>query len=213
MRSYGQYCGLARALDVVGDRWSLLIVRELLLRGACRYTDLRDGLPGIATNLLADRLRDLEAAGVIQREAAPPPVATTLFRLTDLGRELKGAIHALGHWGGPMLDDEIGDSEFRDHWLALPLEVGLGERLHGGTPMTIEVRLGDRTLTIDVADGTVRSRAGAADDADVVISGRPRLVLAFLTGWLDLKAARERGLEVRGDRTALRRLEAEPAQA
>ena len=97
MKSYGQYCGLAKALDVVGDRWSLLIVRELMLRDACRYTDLRDGLPGIATNLLADRLRDLEQAGVVEREDAPPPVATTLFRLTDRGRELRTAVHALGH--------------------------------------------------------------------------------------------------------------------
>ena len=76
MRSYGQYCSIAKALDVVGDRWTLLIVRELLIRGACRYTDLKDGLPGIATNLLADRLRELESAGLIRREEAPPPVAT-----------------------------------------------------------------------------------------------------------------------------------------
>src|ERR671935_8078 len=86
MRSYGQYCGLAKALDVIGDRWSLLIVRELLLRERCRYTDLREGLPGIATNLLAERLRELERLGVIEREDAPPPVATTLFRLGGRGR-------------------------------------------------------------------------------------------------------------------------------
>lgn len=212
MRSYGQYCGLAKALDAVGDRWSLLIVRELLLRDACRYTDLRDGLPGIATNLLADRLRDLEAAGVIEREAAPPPVATTLFRLTDFGRQLEPAIHALGFWGGPMLADEIGADAFRDHWLALPLEIGLGERLSGGPPMTIEVRLGDETLTVDVADGAVRSRAGAPDDPDVTLIGPPRLVLAFLTGRFDLEAARDRGLGVEGDRGALRRLQ-EPVAA
>jgi len=82
MRSYRQYCSLARTLDVLGDRWTLLIVRELAIR-PCRYTDLRDGLPGIATNLLADRLRELQAAGVVTAEAAPPPVATTLYTLTD----------------------------------------------------------------------------------------------------------------------------------
>ena len=85
MRSYDEYCALAKSLDVVGDRWTLLIVRELELRGACRYTDLRNGLPGIATNLLADRLRELEAAGLVAREEAPPPVATTLFQLTERG--------------------------------------------------------------------------------------------------------------------------------
>src|SRR3954454_6134645 len=112
MRSYGQYCGLAKALDVVGDRWSLLIVRELLLRDACRYTDIRDGLPGIATNLLADRLRDLEEAGVVAREEAPPPVATTLYRLTARGEELRAALTALGRWGLPLVAEAAGDEAF-----------------------------------------------------------------------------------------------------
>src|ERR1700735_2478981 len=94
MRSYGQYCSIAKALDVVGDRWTLLIVRELLIRGACRYTDLKDGLPGIATTLLADRLRELESAGLIRREDAPPPVATTLFHLTDTGAGLPAVVDA-----------------------------------------------------------------------------------------------------------------------
>ena len=82
MRSYGQYCSIAKTLDVVGDRWTLLIIRELLIRGACRYTDLRNGLPRIAANLLSDRIRDRESAGLIRREDAPPPIATTLFHLT-----------------------------------------------------------------------------------------------------------------------------------
>src|SRR3954468_24706379 len=102
MRSYGQYCSVAKALDVVGERWTLLIVRELLAQGACRYTDLRAGLPGIATNLLADRLRELEAAGIVEREDAPPPIATTLFRLTERGAALEPVIYALGRWGAPL---------------------------------------------------------------------------------------------------------------
>src|SRR5919197_3297835 len=103
MRSYDQYCAVARALDVVGDRWSLLIVRELLLRGSCRYTDLRYGLPGIATNLLAERLRELEEAGLVRRVEAPPPIATTLFELTERGRELEDALYALVQWGAPFM--------------------------------------------------------------------------------------------------------------
>ena len=103
MRSYGQNCALAKALDVIGDRWTLLIVRELMIRDGCRYTDLRNGLPGIATNLLAERLDDLEKAGLVSREAAPPPVATTLFRLTQRGKDLEPAIAALGRWGAPLL--------------------------------------------------------------------------------------------------------------
>src|SRR2546421_12888545 len=118
MRSYGQYCSVAKALDVIGDRWNLLIVRELMLRGSCRYTDLQAGLPGIATNLLAERLRALEHAGIVYREDAPPPVATTLFRLTDRGEELRPVMRALGRWGAQLMPGSAGDDEFRSHWLA-----------------------------------------------------------------------------------------------
>src|SRR5947209_11077930 len=123
MRSYGQNCALAKALDVIGDRWTLLIVRELLIRDGCRYTDLRNGLPGIATNLLAERLNEMEEAGIITREAAPPPVATTLFRLTLRGRQLEPVIAALGRWGAPLLASHSAGEAFCDHWVALPLRL------------------------------------------------------------------------------------------
>jgi DNA-binding HxlR family transcriptional regulator len=206
MRSYGQYCGLAKALDVVGDRWSLLIVRELLLRDACRYTDLRDGLPGIATNLLADRLRDLESAGVVEREEAPPPVATTLFRLTERGRDLRPALHALGHWGGPMLGDDFGDDAFRSHWLALPVEIHLGDRPLEGPPVTIGVHVGREDLLIELAGGRIRTREWGDEVPEVSIGGPPKLLLAVLMGRIGLDAARERGLEIEGDASALHRV-------
>src|SRR5258708_35294085 len=100
MRTYGQYCSVAKALDVVGDRWTLLIVRELLLQGPCRYTDLKSGLPGIATNLLADRLRELERAGLVRREEAPPPLATTLCPLTGPGNRPDPGPEPPYGWGG-----------------------------------------------------------------------------------------------------------------
>ena len=106
MRSYDEYCSVAKSLDVVGDRWTLLIVRELALRGRCRYTDLRNGLPGIATNLLADRLRELEQAGVVAREDAPPPIATTLFHLTPRGEELRPVLDGLFRWGLPLMTEQ-----------------------------------------------------------------------------------------------------------
>src|SRR5207244_7811143 len=121
VRTYGQYCAVAKALDVIGDRWSLLIVRELMIRGPCRYTDIRYGLPGIATNLLADRLRELERAGVIRRAAAPPPVATTLFHLTQRGKELRPVMRAIGIWGLPLLAEASDDDVFRGDWLAGPV--------------------------------------------------------------------------------------------
>src|SRR4051794_34211758 len=106
MRSYGQYCSIARALDVVGERWALLIVRELLLQGPCRFTDLKNALPGIATNLLSGRLKDLEEAGLITREDAPPPIATILYTLTPTGRALKPVLKSLGAWGMHLMTTE-----------------------------------------------------------------------------------------------------------
>src|SRR5260370_882603 len=111
VKSYREYCALAQGLDVVGDRWTLLIVRELLI-GPCRYTDLRNGLPGIATNLLAERLRGMEKAGLIRREEARPPVATTLFHLTPRGEELKPALEARARWPGPPSPRPAGPSAF-----------------------------------------------------------------------------------------------------
>src|SRR4029453_589771 len=113
------HCAVARALDVVGDRWSLLIVRELLARGPSRYTDLRDGLPGIASNLLVERLRDLVDADIVAREYAPPPVAADLYRLTLRGEALEPVLYELGRWGGPLLGKRKPNDEFHPHWLAL----------------------------------------------------------------------------------------------
>jgi DNA-binding HxlR family transcriptional regulator len=211
VRTYDQYCGAARALDVVGDRWTLLIVRELLIQQPCRYTDLRYGLPGIATNLLADRLRELEEHGVITREAAPPPVATTLFRLTPRGEALRPVLYALGRWGRELLENTPEDAAFRSHWLALPLELQLTDHTPDQPPVTIQVCTGDQPLLIQTADGGVRVRAGRAPDPDATLTGTPPLVLGVLTGRLDLETARARGLDFLGDTEALERVRPDAA--
>src|SRR5271155_5391938 len=113
MRSYGQYCSVARGLDIVGDRWTLLIVRELLLQGPCRFTDLKNGLPGIAANLLSTRLKELEDAGLISRENAPPPVATALYTLTENGLALEPVLKALGLWGLRYMTTERSNDKFQ----------------------------------------------------------------------------------------------------
>src|SRR5436190_22563702 len=118
MRSYDEYCAIAKSLDVVGDRWTLLIVRELALRGACRYTDVRNGLPGIASNLLAERLRELERAGVIAREDAPPPIAATLFRLTPRGEQLRPLLEERTRGGSPPMSEQKPDDGVSRRWLA-----------------------------------------------------------------------------------------------
>jgi DNA-binding HxlR family transcriptional regulator len=213
MRTYGQYCAVARALDVVGDRWTLLIVRELLIQQPCRYTDLRHGLPGIATNLLADRLRELEEQGIITREFAPPPVATTLVRLTPHGEALRPILEALGRWGRELLPETSDDAAFRSHWLALPLEFQLTDHAPDRPPVTIQVRTGDQPLLIRTIDGAVRVRTGTASDPDATLTGAPPLVLAVLTGRLDLEAARQQGLDFLGDAEALARIRPNAATA
>jgi DNA-binding HxlR family transcriptional regulator len=207
VRSYDQFCAAAKALDVVGDRWTLLIVRELLIRQPCRYTDLRYGLPGIATNLLADRLRELEANGIVTREWAPPPVATSVFRLTSRGEALKPVITALGEWGAPLLRDESGTGAFRSHWLVLPLERRLTDHHPDRAPITIELRTADEPLVIETVDGAVRVKPGAASHPDVSISGEPRPLLAFLMGTIDLATARQLGVEITGDPEVLHRIQ------
>lgn len=207
MRSYGQYCSVAKALDVVGDRWTLLIVRELLIQGSCRYTDLQHGLPGIATNLLAERLRELEDAGIIRREAAPPPVATTLYYLSEDGKDLAPVLAALGHWGVRFMAEPTGDEAFRSHWLAFPVSEFLRDSDPDGPPATIEVRTGDQPAVIAVDHGQIATRLGPASSPDLVLEGEAPLVLGVLAGALTLTAARRRGLRTTGKVNVLRRLQ------
>jgi DNA-binding HxlR family transcriptional regulator len=213
MKSYREYCAVAQALDVIGERWTLLIVRELLIQGPSRYTDLRNGLPGIATNLLAERLREMEQAGLIRREKAHPPVATTLFHLTERGRELKPVVDALGRWGGPLVSRPIGDDEFRSHWLVLPIEAHLTDNTPERPPITIELRTGDEAMLVETIDGRVRARPGKADHPNAVLTGTGSQVIGLLTGRLDLAEAMRRGLQVEGDREVIDRVLPRPAES
>ena len=206
VRSYQQYCAVAKALDVVGDRWVLLIVRELMTSGPARYTDLLKGLPGIATNLLADRLREMEKAGLVRREEAPPPVATTLFHLTERGEALRTVLEELGRWGAPMMGVPQPGNVFRSHWLIFPLDAYLEDRSPEEPPVAIELRTGDEPMVIETVDGRVRTRRGTVENPDAVITARPGLVLGLLSGRLDMAEARERGLVFEGSRKALRRV-------
>ena len=214
MRSYGQYCSVAKALDVVGDRWTLLIVRELVTQGPCRYTDLKNGLPGIATNLLSERLRELESAGLVWRDAAPPPVAATLFRLTDAGAELEPVLTALGGWGLRYMTQPDDGDEFRSHWFSFPVSLFLRDRDPAGPPVSIELRTPGgtgRPAVVEVSGGSVRTRLGTAAAPDLVLSGTPRLILGLLSGYLTAAEAQDLGLEISGDTAVLRRVQPESA--
>jgi DNA-binding HxlR family transcriptional regulator len=204
MRSYGQYCSVARALDVVGDRWTLLIVRELLLRGACRFTDLKNGLPGIATNLLSTRLKELEAAELITRQDAPPPVATALYELTDAGRALEPAVKALGLWGLRFMAEERPDDEFRPQWMTVEWFTTNADP--DAAPAVIQLVAAGEPVVLELKDGGVHTRLGRADTPDVVLEGPPRAVLGLLNGLIDLGTAEQLGLSATGRLEVLDRL-------
>lgn len=209
MRSYGHYCGLARALDVIGDRWTLLIVRELLARGPLRYKDLEHGLPGIASNMLVNRLREMDAAGLVIREDAPPPVGATIFRLSERGRALEDVISALGRWAGPLMG-EARDDETRTHWYALPIRMYFEDASPSRAPATIALSVGENdSLLVEMAGGEIQTRVGStkeANDADVAIEGSPDLIMALLSGKLSPAAAARRGVGISGDRSVLKRI-------
>jgi DNA-binding HxlR family transcriptional regulator len=206
VKSYDEYCSLAKALDVVGDRWTLLLIRELAIQGPCRYTDLRNGLPGIATNLLAARLRELEQAGVVAREEAPPPIATALFSLTPRGQELRPALEELTRWGLPLMTEQGPEDAVRSHWLAFALELMLTDRTPAVPPVTIALRTGDQPIVIEVNGGVVRTRLGAAESADLTLAGAPKPILGVLFGLIELADAQAVGITCEGETEILDRV-------
>ena len=204
-RPYDQYCAVARALEVVGDRWTLLIVRELLT-GPKRHTDLRHGLPGIATNLLSDRLRELHARGVIRRRVLAPPAASSVYELTERGEELRGVVHAVARWGTPLLAQRRPGDAYRLSWLLLTLEERFDAEAAGDERLAIAFRIGDEALAVTVAEGRVRSRQPPPEDPDVVVEGELGTFLAWGTGRLPDDQALREGLKVTGGAATLARL-------
>ena len=184
MRRYDQYCPIAHALGLVGERWSLLVVRELL-DGPKRYTDLVAGLPKIGTNILAARLRDLEAGGVVEKRRLPPPAASTVYELTRYGEELRPVIHELARWGIRSLGPPPADA-LEPGWLVHALDVGISPLVERGT---IAFRIGEEEVSI--VDGAVVT--GLAEDPDV-------LVETDATGFYHLFVNRElEGVRIDGD--------------
>ncbi|MFC9113565.1 MULTISPECIES: winged helix-turn-helix transcriptional regulator [Streptomyces] len=194
-RSYDQYCSAARALDVVGDRWTLLIVRELLA-GPRRYTDLHADLPGVSTDVLASRLKDMERDGLTTRRRLPPPGAAYVYELTSRGRELLPVLQALGTWGEPELGERRPTDAVRAHWFALPLLRSLkGEGL-------VEVRLeeGRFHLHVGAQEGPVHGDGPAPRDPDAVLTLDTATCTAVSRGTLPLAEAIRTGhVEVAGD--------------
>lgn len=170
-RSYGHYCAIATALDTVGDRWTLLLIRELL-GGPKRYTDLADGLPGISTDLLATRLRDLEDTGLVEREVLPPPAASKVYRLTDDGAALEPVLVTLARWGARRLPDET-TGEFRPSWLTFSLRSMFTPTAVTEVAMTVDFVVDGDRLRARIDHGTLTFDEHPTGDADVVVHGDP----------------------------------------
>jgi DNA-binding HxlR family transcriptional regulator len=185
-RTYNDRCGIARALDAVGDRWALLVVRELLL-GPKRFTDLRAGLPRVSPDVLAQRLRELEAAGVLRRDTLPPPAASQVYELTERGRELKTVILELGRWGSrqPPNDGPLGPDA-----AVIALMTMFGGDLEGA----FELRLDGQVFALRAAGGELEAARGRATEPTAVIEGTPGALASVL--WHD---ADPRRLTVTGD--------------
>jgi DNA-binding HxlR family transcriptional regulator len=177
-RSYGQFCGLARALDLVGERWAFLVVRELAL-GPQRFKDLLSGLPGVSTNVLASRLRQLERNGIVQRRVLPPPAGSTVYELTAYGRDLEPAMLALGRWGARSLGAR-GERTLRSQWLALALKAMFRPEAVDGQARVYEVRLPAGPFVARVGRRAVDVSAGSADDADLVLEADDDALVALL---------------------------------
>lgn len=200
-RSYEQFCGVARALDLVGERWALLVIRDLLL-GPKRFTDLRRGLQGIGTNVLAARLRELERAGVVRRRTLPPPAASVVYELTDYGRRLEGPLLALGRWGALSLGRREPAQSLRSEWLAVALKAFFQPEAAADLRATVELRFDDGTFHARIDGGSLLVEPASANGADLVLTTEVETFIGFLAG-ADVPAA---ALAAEGDAALLERL-------
>lgn len=230
MKSYGQLCAVARALDVVGDRWTLLLVRELLIEPTRRFSDLQRGLPGIAPNLLTQRLRDLEEHGVIERSGGGPAGGgragsgrvgggraggrragePTAYRLTERGRALDGVIRELLKWGAPTVLEAPRDAIFQMHWLSQPARYLLRDS-RPGEPAPV-VRFGDLAdgfdLTSDLSSESGEVSVAPCDpqaEVAATVTGPGPVLVGTLQGALTLDRALASGVAIDGDPSALAR--------
>jgi DNA-binding HxlR family transcriptional regulator len=167
-RTYGQYCGLAHAMELVGERWALLVIRDLL-PGPKRFTDLRNGLPRIPTNILSARLKELEASGVVQRRLLPRPQGSVVYELTDYGRELDDVVLRLGLWGARSLGQPRPDDIVTTDSLIMALRTTFRRDAAAGLRLGYEVRVGDIVVHALVDDGKVEVEQGPLPRPDLVI--------------------------------------------
>jgi DNA-binding HxlR family transcriptional regulator len=205
MRTYGDGCGIAHALDLVGERWALLVVRELLL-GPKRFTDLRDGLPNASPNVLSQRLRELERAEVVQRRKLSPPAGSWVYELTEWGRELKPIVLTLGTWalrsGSFPEDAPVGTDS-----VILALGTFFDADAAGDLTARFELRLGEHAFDVQIADRAIELDRGTADDPDAIIDTDAATLSALIWERRELTDALHAGdITIEGDQRAVTRL-------
>jgi DNA-binding HxlR family transcriptional regulator/putative sterol carrier protein len=204
MRTYGDGCAIAQGLDLVGERWALLVVRELLL-GPKRYTDLRRGLPNASPNVLSERLRELERAGIVQRRKLPPPAASRVYELTDWGRELEDTVLSLGRWAARS-PSGLSAAPIGADSIILALRERFDAGAARGLRAGYELRLGEDRFRVEVADDAIAVARGGAERADATIDADPDTLDAVLWGSRSLGDAERAGtLTIEGDRAAVKR--------
>ena len=205
MRTYGDGCGIAHALDLLGERWALLVVRELLL-GPKRFTDLRDGLPNASANVLAQRLRELEQAAIVQRRKLPPPASSWVYELTGLGRELKPILIALGTWAlrSPSFprDAPVGTDS-----VVLALGTFFDPAAADDLTADYELRLGENVFAVRIADRRIELGRGPAGQPDAIIATDAGTLSSVIWNGRELDDALRAGdITIEGDRPAVNRL-------
>jgi DNA-binding HxlR family transcriptional regulator len=203
-RTYGDRCGVARALDIAGERWALLVVRELLL-GPKRFTDLRAGLPHVGPDILAQRLRELEQSGIVLRGTLPPPAGSRVYELTERGRELEPVVLALGRFGS-VAPFPPGDAEIGVDAVVIALKSLFDPARAEGRAESYELRLGEQRFRVDVTDGRIEIARGSAPAPDAAIETDPGTLASVLWHGRKLEEARRAGdVAIEGDRRAATR--------
>jgi DNA-binding HxlR family transcriptional regulator len=205
LRAYGQFCGFARALEVVGERWALLIVRNLLVSPR-RFTDLHRGLPGIPTNVLTARLKELEDDGVVRRAVLPRPSGAVVYELTAYGRELESVVVGLGRWGAKTLGDVREGEVLTSDSVRIAMMSTLVPQAAKGSPISFELRMGPVVVWAKLAGGKLVTGEGPLPEADVIFETGP-VVRALMARELTVAAAIATGRVklVRGRRAGLER--------
>jgi len=201
-RTYGDRCGVARALDMVGERWALLVIRELLL-GPKRFTDLRAGLPHVGPDILAQRLRELEQTGLVRRGTLPPPAGSRIYELTERGLELEPVVVALGRFGS-VAPFPPGDAQIGVDAVVIALKSLFAPSAADGLSASYELRLGEQHFRLDIADGEIEVARGSAPAPDATIETDAGTLATVLWHGRDLDEARRCGdVAITGDSEAV----------